>query len=270
VFVSIAILLALLGNVRTLLWRYVILGELALLTGNMFMTGSRGPVVGVGLLVLGSVLLGNIGQTMWRKLPVGNLLLAVAICAGTSFYFFGDALTSFVQRATSSDSATERVVEGFTGPLQFLDAAGVAGFGAGATHPGGEALRLRLELAEPKTPPPDAEGEADRVLLELGFFGFVAWYALRLYLIWALWHTFRILRSSMLRHLALTGLLVHAIQVSGPVVLNHTFGVYYWFLSGFIFLLPQLEQGAWSEESWVASGNVPSGRISLFAPPRSS
>src|SRR5207253_3258979 len=120
VFVSIAILLALLGNVRSLLWRYVILGELALLTGNMFMTGSRGPVVGVGLLVLGSVLLGNVGQSMLKKLPIGSLLLAVAISVGASLYFFGDAVTAFLQRANRADNPTERVVESFTGPLQLL------------------------------------------------------------------------------------------------------------------------------------------------------
>jgi len=266
-FVSMAMLVALLPYERRPLWRYVILGELALLTGNMFMTGSRGPVIGAGLLIVGSILMGNLGQLVWKQLPLGSLLSALAICAGASLYFFGDATTAFMHRAAGSDDLTERVVEGFIGPLQLLDKAGVIGFGAGATHPGGEALRQRLDLADPVSRPPDAEAEMDRVLLELGLFGFVAWYSLRFYLILALWRTFRILRSSMLRQLALAGLLVHAIQFSGAVVLNHTFGVYYWFLSGFIFLLPRLEQAAWSQESWAASAGAASSRSSILVHP---
>ncbi|MFM5946361.1 MAG: hypothetical protein ACKO9G_23875, partial [Dolichospermum sp.] len=80
-----------------------------------------------------------------------------------------------------------------------------------------------------------------RVVLEIGLFGFILWYALRLYLIFSLLGIFLKLKSPFLRNLALVTFLFHAINFTGQLVFNTTFGIYYWFFAGFIFLLPQLE-----------------------------
>jgi hypothetical protein len=49
------------------------------------------------------------------------------------------------------------------------------------------------------------------------------------------------LKTPFLRNLALAIFLFHAINFTGQLIFNTTFGIYYWFFSGFIFLLPQLE-----------------------------
>jgi hypothetical protein len=86
------------------------------------------------------------------------------------------------------------------------------------------------------------EAEMGRVALELGPIGFGLWYGLRVSLLISLWLVFRKLKRPFLRELALAAFLIHAIQINGHLVFHHTFSVYYWFLSGFIFLLPRLEQ----------------------------
>jgi O-antigen ligase len=115
------------------------------------------------------------------------------------------------------------------------------GYGAGATHPGGTGLRARFGLPDAEVAPPDAENETVRVMLELGVFGFLVWYALKLYLILALWRTRVQVRNPFLKNLALAGFLVHATLLTGTTVLNHTAHVYFWFMAGFIFLLPHLD-----------------------------
>jgi hypothetical protein len=194
-----------------------------------------------GLGAIGFVPLARISKFVQQRSEVGALALAILLCSAVTPYLFDEATEAFWQRATSADNATERITGSFLEPWKFLPVAGVIGYGAGATHPGGEALRLRLGLPALVAAPPAAEAETVRVLLELGAFGFFLWYALRLSLLWALWVTWTRLQTASLRHLALAAFLIHAIQISGSVVLNHTFGVYYWFSAGFIFLLPRLD-----------------------------
>jgi hypothetical protein len=81
-----------------------------------------------------------------------------------------------------------------------------------------------------------------RIVLELGPIGFIFWYGLRVSLLIALMSTFWKLKRPFLRQLALAAFFIQAIQISGTLVFHHTFSVYYWFLSSFIFLLPRLEQ----------------------------
>ena len=79
-------------------------------------------------------------------------------------------------------------------------------------------------------------------MLELGPIGFFLWYGLRISIAIALWLVFWKLKRPSLRQLALAAFLIQAIEISGQLVFHHTFSVYYWFLSSFIFLLPRLEQ----------------------------
>lgn len=223
-------------------WRLVCLAAAVLLVSNMFMTGSRGPVLAAVLFGAGFLLLAWWGRRRAEATSFGPLIFAGVVCALASAYGFEDAWRAFWQRAAGSEEEmTRRIRGGFLEPLEVVSVAGLTGFGAGSTHPGSAGLRRRLGLGDAPTPAPAAEIEGTRVLLELGLAGFVLWYAVRLYLLWALWRTWRGLRLPILRHLALAGFLIHAIHLQAPVVLNHTFGVYYWFFAGFIFLLPRLD-----------------------------
>ncbi len=78
-------------------------------------------------------------------------------------------------------------------------------------------------------------------MLELGVIGFTFWYTLKVILMVTLLKTYQRLKLLFLRRLALSAFLVHAILITGSIVFNTTFSLYYWFLTGFIFLLPQME-----------------------------
>jgi hypothetical protein len=219
------------------------MAEVALVAGNLFMSGSRSPVLTGVIFVACFLFFNQTAKKRNERSVVVPLVLAGAACVVVSVYWFGEAMETFWARATSADDPSVRVTSGFVEPFQYLldVETEVAGYGAGATHPGGVALRRRMDLPDPLEPPPGAENETFRVLLELGLFGFAMWYAMRIYLIWALWHTWRQVQSQFLKHLAFAAFLVHLLQLTGSTVLNHTFGVYFWLMAGFIYLLPQLE-----------------------------
>lgn len=85
--------------------------------------------------------------------------------------------------------------------------------------------------------------------MELGPIGFILWYGLRLFIVLELWLTYLKLRSPFLRDLALSGFLIHAIMFTSQMVFHHTFSLYYWFYTSFIYLLPWLDRiTAWQQE----------------------
>jgi hypothetical protein len=246
-----ALLFSMLTSKLNKVWIVILVGAQALLMGNMFMTGSRGPVF-AGIIILAGFLFTN----QWaRKREVRKafamLLLTLAVCAVAGMYWFSDAFDAFWVRATTSDSASERISGPILEPLLLLSDPEFLGYGAGATHPGGAGLRARFGLSGPEVAPPEAESETVRVMYELGVLGFLVWYAIKLYFIHALWLTRSRVRNPFLKNLALAGFLTHCIQLTGQTVLNHTSNVYFWFMAGFIFLLPYLD-------SIVARGSLES------------
>jgi hypothetical protein len=236
-----ALLFSLLAVKLNKVWMAIVIGAQALLMGNMFMTGSRGPVFSGVIVFAGFLIFNQLARAREVRKALTMLLLTGVVCAVASVFWFGDALDAFWQRVTTSDSSSERMTSSFLEPLLFLSDPEVLGYGAGATHPGGAGLRARFGLTEPSVAPPEAENETVRVMLELGVFGFLVWYGLKLYLILALWRTRVQTRNPFLKNLALAAFLVHAILFTGTTVLNHTAHVYFWFMAGFIFLLPRLD-----------------------------
>jgi len=236
-----ALLFSVLAVKLNKVWMAILIGAQALLMGNMFMTGSRSPVFSGVIVFAGFLIFNQLARAREVRKALTMLLLTGVVCGVASVYWFGDAMDAFWQRAVTSDSTSERMTSSFLEPLLFLSDPEVLGYGAGATHPGGAGLRARFGLSEPAVAPPDAENETVRVMLELGVFGFLVWYALKLYLILALWRTRVQTRNPFLKNLALAAFLVHAILFTGTTVLNHTAHVYFWFMAGFIFLLPLLD-----------------------------
>jgi O-antigen ligase len=237
-----------------------LIGAQALLIGNMFMTGSRGPVFSGVIVFAGFILFSQLARKREVRKAFAMLLLTGVVCAVVSMYWFSEALDAFWERATTSDSASERMAGPILEPLELLSDPEILGYGAGATHPGGMTLRTRFGLPDPAVAPPDAENETVRVMMELGVLGFLVWYALKLYLIRALWRTRSQVRNPFLNNLALAAFLVHCILLTGTTVLNHTTHVYFWFMAGFIFLLPRLDSiaahEALEENTVMKPGNL--------------
>jgi hypothetical protein len=223
-------------------WRLLTTVELLLVVVNGFMNGARGLILAGILYLLGYFLVKGLTQTasMIRLLKQFTApILAVAIAA---ILWFRPAIDAFWQRTTANQDILRRITDSFLEPVQFLQYKELDGFGTGATHQATPALRRILGLPAGEAIPTFYEGEMGRITLEMGPLGFLFWYGLRLVLILLLWQVYRQLTRPWLKELALSIFLLQLVQLNGHLVFHHTFSFYYWFLSGFIFLLPQLEQ----------------------------
>ncbi len=237
------ILIPLLSVPQTKIWSMLTLVEVLLVAGTSFMTGARGLLLFEILFILAYFCLlwftkpsKAVGATKHFIIPVILILAVVPI-------FFNKAIQAFSNRATSaSDSSTfvDRIFSSFTAPQQAMQHKGFDSYGIGATHQAASTLRKSLGLSIGESLPP-SEGEMGRIVLEIGPFGFLIWYGLRLILIFSLLGVFLKLKSPFLRNLALAVFLLHAISLTAQLVFNNTLGIYYWFFSGFIFLLPELQ-----------------------------
>ncbi len=223
-------------------WRWASILEIFLVAVNMMMTGSRTPVFSAVLVFIGYLGITGLSQpsTLWRWL--GRLLAPTAIASFAAFIGFRSAIDAFMERSSANNDLGDRILGNFTQPFDFFKYKELDGYGVGATHPGTSALRNALTLPPGEVIPTGYESEMGRVALEIGPIGFLFWYGLRISIAVLLWRIFCKLKRPFLRHLALTGFLVQIVWLSGFMVFHPTFSVYYWFFSGFIFLLPQLER----------------------------
>lgn len=240
--VCFSLLIPLFLKQQTLLWRLIYLLEIGFIAVNSVMTGSRAPVIAAGLFLFGFM-----GATAITRPAITLRLLqwlfpsAILISIAASFWF-QKAFSSFLNRATGNQDVSDRIWLSIMQPISLMRYKNLDGYGTGATHPANGILRQLLNLSPGEVIPEISEPEPGKIMLELGLIGFIFWYGLRIGLLIALWLLFWRLKRQFLRHLALSAFLVQIIWLNGQMVFLHTFAVYYWFLSGFIFLLPRLEQ----------------------------
>ncbi|RUR86797.1 O-antigen ligase family protein [Chlorogloeopsis fritschii PCC 9212] len=221
-------------------WKALTFLELFLMIANLFMTGSRGVIVYCSLILLGY--LGVKSFDNWativkslRKFAIPAVIVMIILPI-----WFAPAIDAFSSRKTTSKEFSERFgatvyIQSDSSSKSFFD-----GYGTGATQSGNQALRNIFSLPAGLNPPP-AESEIYRVTLEIGLVGLILWYGMRISLLVALWFVYRKLQSPYLKDMALIALLIHLQLLPGQVVVHPVANVYYWFLSGFIFLLPCLE-----------------------------
>lgn len=223
-------------------WQWVAILEILLVTVNSFMTGSRGVIIASALFLLGYLIVQGFTKPTSTLASARKFLLPVIIITIAASIWFRPAVDAFWLRTTSNQDVSERISGGFTEPLEFIKYKELDGYGTGATHQAAAPLRRILGLPGGESIPVYYEAEMGRVALELGPIGFLLWYGLRVTMAIALFLVFWNLKRALLRQLALAAFLIQVIQISGQLVFHHTFSVYYWFLSSFIFLLPRLEQ----------------------------
>lgn len=215
--------------------------ELSLLIINSFMTGSRTTVIAIGLVITGYLICKLITQfsstiqlLKWT-IPPAIILTIIA------FVRFQDEIDKIFERLLYTGDLAERILLLFIEPFGYVYLKQIDGFGSGASHQATGLIRniLRLPAGEFI---PTVESEMGKVMLELGFIGFVFWYGLRLVILISLFGLMLKLRRPFLRDLATTAFLIQGIWFTGQTVFHPTFSVYYWFLTSFIFLLPKLEK----------------------------
>jgi hypothetical protein len=240
--ISFGLLVPMLAIQQSRWWRWATIVELLLIIGTSFMNGSRGLFFSEILFLIGyfgAQLLTNLKTAvpLLKQFTVPIITITVA-----TLTWFQSAINSLIFRINSNNDISNRTSGGFLEPFEFMKLKGLDSYGPGVTHPAASVLRSILNLPSGESIPVYYESEMGRIVLEIGPTGFFLWYLLRLILIYLLWRTFLKLKRPLLRQLALSAFLIHALQFTNQLVFNHTLLVYYWFLAGFIFLLPRLEQ----------------------------
>jgi hypothetical protein len=175
-----------------------------------------------------------------KKLIIPLIVVTIAVSI-----WFQPAIETFSKRTTgdiAEKEFTNRVANTYTDPVSIANIAELYGYGAGATQQASLALRNRLNLPTGDIIPVGYEEEPERIMLEIGLLGFIFWYSLKLFILIKLWLVYRKLKRPFLKQLALSSFLIQLIQFPDQLVTHHVFSLYYWFLTGFIFLLPRLEK----------------------------
>jgi hypothetical protein len=223
--------------------------ELVLISGCQFMTGGRTTVGVFVLFLIGFFALStpSAALRLFRRLFIPGV-----ICFVAALFLFRKPIENFMHRMEDAGGKADIIYrvswakEAFTN----IECAGIFGYGIGSTHQGTPKLRSMLSLPPGEAIPVYYEDESGRLTLELGLLGLLSWGLLKISILFALWRTYRKLRTRLLRQLALAAFLIHAIMFTSLMVFHVTFCIYYWFLAGFIFLLPKLE---WSSRVRVNS-----------------
>jgi hypothetical protein len=228
------------------------------------MTGSRGLFLILAVAVPGMVLLSAStgGRTRWWAVFASGVAVAMAAFAVT--LLFPAALDAFLTRAEGSTDLTDRLVAVVGSPVWALGEAGLAGWGIGTTH------QASVHLVPPGSAqhtPPAAEGEWERIILEVGPFGFFLMLLVRLLVCWSVWNAWR--RSAGDRRPLLAAALLFSLAaVPSHIVFNHTAALFYWFMAGF-GLIPPAGPRDHGRTSHVAShvrrqgAFVEAGRVSV-------
>jgi hypothetical protein len=224
---------------QSFLWKAITFLELFLIIANSFMTGSRGVLLNCVLILVGYLVIksiDNLSVTLkfLKKLTVPAIIVALLLSR-----YFAPAIDAFATRGGSSNEFSNRL--GYALSIHAVPGKSIMdGYGTGATQGGAQPIKKLLSLPAGLTPP-GAEAEIHKMTIEVGLVGVIFWYGMRIALIMALWAIYKNLQSPFLKDMALVAFLIHLQFIPGQVVFHPLSVVYYWFLSGFIFLLPQLE-----------------------------
>lgn len=239
--VCFGLLLALISIHQSRKWRLILMTQISLVFINSLMTGSRTPVIASGVILVGYLVIRGITEVSSTLHLIKQFIMPVIVVVTVAYIGFNSAINAFIARASGNSDLLHRISISFLEPFNFIQYKDVDGFGVGATHPGTGALRSILNLPAGEFIPVGYESEMGRVTLEIGPIGFFLWYSLRLVILGSLFIVFLNLRRPLLRQLALAAFLIHLSWINGQLVFHHTFSVYYWFTTGFVFLLPWLE-----------------------------
>ena len=144
-----------------------------------------------------------------------------------------EAFESLEYRRQSAQDAPTRVESLFMGPIEYAGAAGLLGYGAGATHQAAPALVPDAGFYT-WIPVRGFEDEPGRIMLELGIVGFIVAFALRVYLCRLAWVAMMAGGSRTEKAMAGAALIFFIAHLISPVVFNPTGGALYWLFAGVV------------------------------------
>lgn len=214
---------------------------LPLLAVNGMMGGSRASIYTGAFVVVGMALpafAGKIGVgTSFKKILVSSLLAGFVMI---SYWFYEAFFYMSTRTRVAEDTLYERTLGHIETAISVaIEKGGFFGFGLGLTHPATSSLMNFLGVS-PKVKPFGVEAEAGNVWMDAGFVGFVAWYSLRILLIWLCWRQYGLARSPFQKSMALAALLLSGPYLAMQVMINHTANILLFACYG-LAMLPSLE-----------------------------
>ncbi len=218
---------------RRVLFRWALYGLLGLTLLNLIMTGSRGPLLTLGVAAPTLLLL-----TVWVTVP-GRLRVVRTICVTIPLIvflftsFFPEAQRVFLERARANEDIGERILGILYQPVWALDEAKLFGYGIGSTH---QAAYFLVPSEKIEALPPGAEGEWERIILEVGPFGFALVLLSRIFVSRRLWLALMTSRGSGRYPFLVAALIFSLVCLPGNLIFNHTASIFYWFLAGFALI----------------------------------
>lgn len=254
------LILGLLGAGR---WKFrgqwLMFGALGMTLLGMLMTGSRGPVLML-ILILPLYWWLAVFRERDGGAASGRLILASALVWVFLVYAGQDAINAFYGRAQGVADVSGRITSPLRSPYLLLPDAGLFGFGIGATH------QTAATLAPNVMPYSWLHGllvevESGRVMLELGPVGFLLVYFTRLYLSVFAFRQILVLRTRFHRAIATAAFLFSLEALPGGVVFDVTSDLFYWFFAGLLLLVMRLDRAA-----VPAPRRVPAPRLAITEP----
>lgn len=238
--VCFSLLVVLISQERKFKWQLIYSLELTLIVVNSLMSGSRGIILYEILFIISYLICLILTRPKIALNFLSRLFIPVVIVTVLAVVYFQPAIGSFSTRVdTAGDAFGDRIIDSITQVFNYAEVTSV-GYGTGATQGGAGTLRSLLDLPS-GVALPYYEGEVGRVQLEIGILGVVLWYGLRIIIFITLGTLFIRLKHPFYQELALALCLFQIINLPGQLLVNSTMLVYYWFFSGFIYLLPELE-----------------------------
>jgi len=254
------LILGLLGAGR---WKFrgqwLLFGALGMTLLGMLMTGSRGPVLML-ILILPLYWWLAVFRERGGGAAFGRLILASALVWAFLVYAGQDAINAFYGRAQGVADVSGRITSPLRSPYLLLPDAGLLGFGIGATH------QTAATLAPNVMPYSWLHGllvevESGRVMLELGPVGFLLIYFTRLYLSVFAFRQILVLRTRFHRAIATAAFLFSLEALPGGIVFDVTSDLYYWFFAGLLLLVMRLDRAA-----VPAPPRAPAPRLAITEP----
>jgi hypothetical protein len=217
---------------RLVTWLYY--ASFGATVGASLMTGSRGAVLSIVLIGCFFYCFAS-GKKLFRRIRHIAIVGTLTFVAVT--VVFPQAYAAFMNRALGSEEGgaegISRMLASVAVPFDEGSYAGLFGYGIGITQNAVATITRALSLPEAAQLPINPEAEPGRVMIEIGILGFVLYTLIRIGLLITLCSVCLRIRDRESKALAIAILGVVVIMVlAGGAVINHTQGVYLWFLAG--------------------------------------
>jgi hypothetical protein len=210
--------------------RCALYGVLGLSLANLFMTGSRGPFLTLGASLVILLALTRHSSSFVRRHVMVTVCVVLPLVGLLASNLFPEALTAFQERAQQNEDLQGRLAEVLYNPVWALAEAGPFGYGLGSAH---QARAFVISGDTSDNLPPDAEGEWERIILEVGPVGFTLVLLTRIFVASQLWRALQASQGMRSQPFLIAAFLFSLLSIPGNLVFNHTASIFYWFLAGF-------------------------------------